>query len=279
MQFLFDAWSQLESQLKANGVMLLLDYDGTLTPIVSHPGLSRFPAASQKLLQKLSQLDDVKVAVITGRSLKEIKKLIGLPELIYIGNHGLELQGPKIQFIHPEAKRTRKILQHVRGRLQKALGSFRGVRVEDKNLTLSIHYRQLEEDQEESAKTVLIKVLKPYLKSSKVVITEGKKVWEIRPPAAWHKGTAVLWLLARSMVRRSEKVMPVYFGDDQTDEDAFRLLKGKGIMVRVTSAPEEPTEAGYYVRSPREVAEFLTRLQKLKTAPKANCAAVATSVA
>ena len=274
MLSLFEVWDQVKPQLESNAIMLLLDYDGTLTPIVSRPRLAKLPVASKKLLQKLSGLNDVKIGIITGRPLKEIKKLVGLPELIYIGNHGLELQGPKIQFVHPEAKRTQKILQHIRGRLQKALRPFRGVWVEDKDLTLSVHYRQLAAEWEESAKAVLTKVLKPYLKSSKVVITEGKKVWEVRPPAAWHKGTAGLWLLARSMVRRSEKVMPVYFGDDRTDEDAFRLLKGKGIMVRVTSSPEEPTEAGYYVRSPREVVEFLNRLKQLKTAQKENRAAV-----
>lgn len=264
MQHLLTSWKEIEPQLRGHTLLLFLDYDGTLTPIVKHPRLARLSSKGKKILRQLVLTRDVKTAIVSGRPLTELKDLIDLPGLIYVGNHGLELEGPKLRFTHPGALQAKPLIKKLRDQLKRSFKSFPGIFVEDKTLTLSIHYRQLSPEKVKPARETLSKVLGPHLLSSALVLTEGKKVWEIRPSVRWNKGTMALWLYGRVLAHSTEKVLPIYVGDDRTDEDAFQALKDQGIGVKVLEAESELGETAYSVRSPEEVFDFLERLIAIK---------------
>ena len=268
MKSLFEHWPAVEPLLKERVVMLFLDYDGTLTPIVDDPARARLSAAGKKALHEISKTGGIITSVVSGRALADVKKLAGVPGLIYAGNHGLELEGPAIRFTHPQAVSAKNLMAKLRVRLKQALRSFTGILVEDKTFTLSVHYRRLAKAKVERARDIFLKTVRPYVRSEKVTLTSGKKVWEVRPVAHWNKGTTVLWLYGRVLAQsEEERILPVYVGDDRTDEDAFRSLKPMGMSVKVRGEGPAESDADYYLESPREVLQFLKRLQALKSQP------------
>lgn len=269
MQHLLSAWNEVEPVFRERALMLFLDFDGTLTPIVRQPRLAKLSRVKRKFLQELAAQKEIKTAIVSGRSLADLKKRVGVSGFLYAGNHGLEVEGPSLHFAHPEALTARKLMQKLTVRLKAAFKLFPAVFVENKVFTLSVHYRELASGKLSPARAVFFKVLAPYLNASKVVMTEGKKVWEIRPSHRWNKGTLVLWLLARVIETSSKKVLPIYVGDDRTDEDAFKALRRKGMGVKVIEAKEDgPTEALYSLRSSAEVFDFLGRLKALKNSKR-----------
>lgn len=269
MKHLFGWWREVKPYLEEHELMLFLDYDGTLTPIVKHPSLARLSSAVKRELRSLASAGGIKVAVVSGRSLIDLKHHVSVKRLIYVGNHGLELEGPSIHFIHPEALATQRLFEKLARKLKIVLQPFSGIYVENKKFTISIHYRQVSPTVARKARASFTRFMRTYLSSSNVVLTEGKKVWEIRPHVSWNKGTLVLWLLGRCLAQSSRKILPIFVGDDVTDEDAFRVLKRKGICIKVGNGiKDRPSEASYFLDSPREVLNLLKRLNKVKTKEK-----------
>lgn len=261
-------WSRWQEALREKELFLFLDYDGTLTPIVERPELAKLNPDTRLLLQDLSALKHVNVSIISGRPLSELKRLIGIRRLFYVGNHGFEAEGPKVRRRHFLDSKTQKLLSRIHRQLKNALKPMPDILVENKRFTLSIHYRSVRADQIERAFKILMEVIHPFLASQEIAISEGKKVWEIRPKTDWNKGKAVLWLLERFAGRRNHRGqngLAIYMGDDTTDEDAFRVLEGKGLTVKVTDMPEAKTFAHYYVDSCEEVLTFLTQIKEYKS--------------
>jgi len=244
--------SGFDSLSRAKNIFWLFDYDGTLAPIAEKPDRAVLDPEMKKMLNFLS--GEFKVAVISGRSLKELKRLVSLRKLYYAGNHGLEISGPGITFVLPEAKITRPVISKICGRLQKELGHFSGLILENKGLTASLHYRLVAPGEVARVKKNFNGIVRPYVASGLIRITEGKKVWEIRPNVDWDKGKAVNLIL--NMVDPNEELLPIYIGDDRTDEDAFLALKSRGITVLVTNRRRR-TNAEFFLRNVGEVKNFL----------------------
>jgi len=261
MQPLLPAWPAIRRQLQGAGqLVLFLDYDGTLTPIVSHPSKARLSAGSRRLLQSLSKQRGIWIALVSGRALKEIQRLVGLKGLCYVGNHGLELAGPKIRHVNPTARKSRPVLKQIARRLEERLRPIAGAWVEDKGFTLTVHYRQVKPGKKLLVRSAFHEVVRPYEEEGQVRITAGKEVFEVRPPVPWTKGTVVTWLLARrEAAARGGPVLPVVIGDDLTDEDAFKALGKRGITVAVGSS-NPLTLARYRAASHSQVLKFLQRL-------------------
>jgi len=238
-------------------ILLFLDFDGTLAPIVKRPELAKLPAAARKSLEALANQKKIRVVIISGRLLENVKKKVGVSMLTYVGNHGLEMRGKGIRYLHPQAALEKKRLKNIVRSLRKSLRPFDGVWVEDKSYTLSIHYREASAGVEVQAQKVLLKALGSELKSGRAVLTEGKKVWEVRPKIAWNKGAAVKWLCRYYAKTEKAAYRPVYIGDDVTDESAFQVLKGKGLTIKVTRNPLEKSSAEFYVRRPADVHALL----------------------
>lgn len=249
-------WSNIKQGLKSKVIFLFLDFDGTLAPIADTPQQASMPQESRRLLYELSKKEGIKLAIISGRSLRDVKNMVALDGLIYSGNHGLEIEGPKIKYANPVFFKYRKLFREIYRDLKNKLSGIKGVLIEDKGLTLSVHYRLVEKKDITAVKTIVRESLIMYTIKNKAKIKTGKKVFEITPPVEWDKGKIVLWLLAREQFKGNpNKIIPVYIGDDTTDEDAFRALKNRGISVVV--GKRSSSSAEYYLNDHRSVLKLL----------------------
>ncbi len=255
MKYLFNDWNTVSFKLqRSNRIFLFFDYDGTLTPIVLRPELARISPRVKNSIRQLRKNPKFIIAIISGRSLKNVKGMVGIKDLIYVGNHGLEIEEIGNKILKPKGHSTKDLLNRIKRQLKKELRHIKGVIVEDKGCTLSVHFRMVNPQKKGLVKNIFASVVKPYVVSKKIRISAGKMVLEVRPGLDWDKGKAVQYLL-----RRHKKALPVYLGDDVTDRDAFRAIKGRGVSVFV-GKPEKPVKADYFLKSPIEVERFIKRL-------------------
>jgi len=264
MRHLFKERKKIAKDAQDAYLYLFLDLDGTLAPIRKDPKKVKLSEGTKSALKDMSGARRVKVAVISGRELSEAKRIVGVGKIIFVGNHGFEAEGPGIKFIHPAARKARPTMKVLNGALKRRLKPFKGVIVEDKKLTLSVHYRMADKAKVKDISRIFSEITAPYAKKGKIRITRGKKVWEVRPPAAWNKGSMVAKLLAGKKRGIKRKVVPFYLGDDTTDEDAFRRLGKSGYAVRITCSPGQKSAAGYFLRSIQEVRTLLKYLYTLR---------------
>lgn len=261
MRRFLGAWKACQSRSQSCEVLLFLDYDGTLTPIVRHPSEARLAPDTRNILRKLARYSSYRMGIISGRRLREVKQRVGVPGICYVGNHGLEIETPKRVFIHPKAKVLKKIMTEIRKKLNRGLAEIPNVWVEDKIYTLSVHYRQALPKHVKQAEEALKDVTHSYQQRKKIKIRKGKKVWEIRPYFSWNKGDAVAWLIKFFKKQRPFDLL-VYIGDDKTDEDAFSRVCKKGFAVKVTKHPKQSSKADFWLNSTGEVKTWLNRLAK-----------------
>jgi trehalose 6-phosphate phosphatase len=220
---------------------LFFDVDGVLAPIVARPQDARVPDETSAELHRLNERYAL-VACISGRAGDEARRIVGVPELVYVGNHGLELDDEAAKW---------------GGRLQQFLTEAGWPATENKRLTASLHYRGAKD--EEAARSTLEQV-KVRAEEQGFVARFGRKVLEVLPPLDVHKGTAVRHLLTERDLRRA-----LYAGDDTTDLDGFRALDGLDLSVRIAVVSEEgPAElreaADLTLGGPEEVPDLLRRL-------------------
>jgi len=266
MQHLFQSWQLFSSDIRAaSHILLLSDYDGTLTPIVSRPEEAILPPAVRDKLSALARKPALTVGIISGRMLSEVKALVNIEGIYYAGNHGLEIEGPNLKLINPMAEAAKVEMKDLVHQLSAKLGDIEGAIVEDKGLSLSIHYRLVKKREENQVGKILHQITAPLLNEGKIRLTSGKKVWEIRPPIDWHKGKAVETIVNKMKTVLNCKQLPtIYLGDDTTDEDAFRIIhhpQGWSIFV----GGENPaSNADYFLNSTSQVVAFLSRLLRLK---------------
>jgi len=259
MRYLFDEWNKLKKRLKDKYIFIFLDFDGTLAPIVETPDKAELSKEVKTLLERIISSPRAKLAFISGRNIEDIKNKIGLKNAIYSGNHGLEIDGPKIKFKPIISLAYKKAAERIKKDLAQKISSIHGAFVEDKGLSLSLHYRLVDKKQIPLVKTIFHEAVILYLVRNKIKIKPGKMVLEVRPPLEWDKGKVVLWLLSRQIFASGKKdILPIYIGDDLTDEDAFKALNKKGLTIFV-GEPKE-SYAQYYLKNPGEAADFLKRL-------------------
>lgn len=252
MRYVFDHWSEIEALIKSyRRIYVLTDYDGTLTPIVKFPDRAILNENVRDLLGALVKDKRFKLAIISGRALKEIINLVGVKGAYYIGNHGLEMMGPSLSFVHPFAEKLSPIISNICMNLKNELKNIDGVMVEDKGMTASIHYRMVRKYKIKKIKNIVKSIVKSH---KDFEIRYGKMVIEIRPKVSWDKGDAALWLIKNL----GEDGIPVYIGDDKTDEDAFKKIEC-GLTIIVSNRRRE-SNARYYLKSTEDVHKFLYRL-------------------
>lgn len=245
-------------------VALFLDFDGTLSPIASIPSLARPVPGLRKILQQLSRNSRIRIAIISGRSLEDIKKKISVPGLIYAGNHGLELSSGSFQLIHPSAQKKIPLMNEIAQRLKSVIQSVAGALLEHKTLTLSVHYRRVEKTKREHLQNAVLKTVSHYLEEDLIKITWGKCVLEIRPNVRWDKAALIRWLLLRKhKFGIPKKPFLVYFGDDETDESAFSEINQKGGLSVKVGHEKTKTNAKFLIAHPKHVCLWLKQLGKL----------------
>ena len=236
--------------------MLLFDYDGTLTPIVARPEDALLATGVRRSLASLIAHPRYTVGIVSGRSLDDLAVLAGIPGIIHAGNHGMEIRGPGLEFIHPGAASAGAVLGEARDSLVAALADIPGVFVEDKGLTLTVHYRATPAHLAVEVDPVVVRTTLPFVEQGDIRLTRGKMVVEIRPAVSWNKGTAI------EKIREDcgGSPFPVYFGDDRTDEDGFRVVQDAGGLAVFVGEPREGTVALHQLDSPEEVAAALRLL-------------------
>jgi len=227
---------------------IFLDYDGTLSPINRDPKKAFLPQKTKDILIKISKEDNCKIAIISGREIKDLICKVGIKNIIYSGNHGLEMFfGEKIE-VFPEAKKALPVIKKIKKEIIRKI-KFKGVFLEDKGVSLSLHYRNMRgnfKNLEKAFENIISKWKR------NLCFTSGKKVFEIRPAFNWDKGKAVEWIIKKT---KSEKFIPIYIGDDNTDEDAFGAVNKKGISVFV--GKQKNTLANFFVDDIKGVRELL----------------------
>jgi len=235
---------------------VVLDFDGTLAPIVSAPERAALPDRVRAALQRLVRMPHVTLAIVSGRGLDDIRARVGIDGLIYAGNHGLEMASSRWRWSHPEAERLRpRVAEAVRG-LRTRVEAVPGAIVEDKGLTISVHFRQTPHPLVETVR------VSAYEEAERrgLVVRAGKRVYELRPPVTWDKGAAVRWMLDREFgTDWPQRAAVIYAGDDRTDEDAFVALPDPAITVKVGPGIQ-PTAAAFAVRDVEEMVQFLWTL-------------------
>ena len=265
MKHFFKSWqSFLEDIRTASHVLFLCDYDGTLTPIVDRPRDAILLPAVRDNLSTLARKPNFTVGIISGRSLVELRYMVAIEGIYYAGNHGLEIEGPELDFISPEAELGQAMIKDLAEQFTEVLGNIAGVIVEDKGLSLSVHYRMVSKEEKDNVAVTFKRMVSPLADAGKIKITKGKKVFEVRPPIDWDKGKAVA-SIRREIISllKLDRVLTIYLGDDATDEDAFRdLHRPEGWSVYV-GQENASSAADYYLNSTDEVAEFLSRLLEL----------------
>lgn len=244
---------EIESRLAGRKPAIFLDYDGTLCPIVSRPELATLPGGTREVVRRVA--NRYPVAILSGRAREDVARLVGLEDLAYAGSHGFDLAGPG--FRHEVGEGIPERIAGAAQELKKRLAGIEGVLVEPKRFTVAVHYRLAREEDLPSIERIVDAVAgaDPGLRKS-----FGKKVFELRPNLDWDKGKALLWLI-EALRLDPAAVIPLYLGDDLTDEDAFRAIEEQehGIGILVAEEPR-PTAASYSLRDPAEVRQFLAWL-------------------
>ncbi|MDD5681163.1 MAG: trehalose-phosphatase, partial [Candidatus Omnitrophica bacterium] len=264
MQYVFNAWNHIYQRIeKSKQRLLLCDYDGTLTAIVDSPEMANLTDETRKLLTGLAHKQGVSVAIVSGRALMDIKERVGIGRVIYAGNHGFEIAGPEVEFIHPLTEEFSAIIRLMGAVLKKTMSSIKGVIIEDKGMTLSVHYRLVNQDQVSTVNTMFENAVGTVRKLGKIKTTSGKKVHEVRPAISWNKGNAVQLIFDRvSHSHKKGEVLPIYLGDDLTDEDAFKTINELNGISILIGEPPQISAAGYYLNSTSEVNSLLAELLK-----------------
>jgi len=266
VQHLFQAWESFAADTRAaSHVLLLSDYDGTLTPIVSRPEEAVLAPEAREQLCTLAKNPAFSVGIISGRSLTEIKTMVGINGIYYAGNHGLEIDGPGLSFVSPVAEAAQAEIKELVRRLSAKLDNIEGVIIEDKGLSLSVHYRLVKKGEETRVAEIFQQITSPLLREGKIRVTSGKKVWEARPPIDWHKGNAVETIRRKiEELLKLEQVLTIYLGDDTTDEDAFMVVQHPQGWSIFVGEENSASSAEYFLSSTVEVMVFLSRLLELK---------------
>lgn len=260
-----ESYREVTDVLPGDRPAVCLDFDGTLSEIVPDPDSARLVDGAAEALARLAER--CPVAILSGRDLADIRDRVAVPGLWYAGSHGFESIAPDGSYRqNDDAAAAVPVLERAAADLRETLAHIKGTRVEHKRFAVAVHYRDVAADNvgEVAASTHRVG------RREHLRVTNGRKVVELRPDVDWNKGTTLEWI--REQIARSagpatsnevsQKVLPIYIGDDLTDEDGFDAVKadGIGILVRHTEDGDRRSAARFTLENPDRVREFLDRV-------------------
>ncbi|CAN6482304.1 unnamed protein product [Victoria cruziana] len=281
------SFQMITSAAEGKRIVLFLDYDGTLSPIVNDPDCAFILDGMRPVIREAASL--FPTAIISGRRRDQVYEFVGLPELYYAGSHGMDIMVPTIASSKPDAcgqscetptdrqvtdenlfqpaKEFLPMIDEVFRSLLESTKGIDGVKLENNKFCVSVHYRRVSEENWDEVAQRVLTILQGY---PRLKVTHGRKVLEVRPKIKWDKGKAVEFFMDSLGLSNCFDVLPIYIGDDRTDEDAFRVLREKhdGFGILVSAAPKE-TSALYMLKDPTEVKDFIECLIKWKKSGEA----------
>ncbi|KAI5561889.1 hypothetical protein BDE02_15G017100 [Populus trichocarpa] len=285
------SFDQMMKDAKGKKIVVFLDYDGTLSPIVNDPDRAFMSDEMRAAVREVAKY--FPTAIISGRSRDKVKGFVQLNNIYYAGSHGMDIMAPprparssdgKYHTVSLDRKGNDAVFQPAQNfclqfkrhqlylvshydyghgilkELEEAIMKIPGARVENNRFCASVHFRQVREEDYGTLEEKVKSILKHY---PDFRLGWGKKVMEIRPSIEWDKGNALEYLLDTLGLGNCTDVLPLYIGDDITDEDAFKVIqkRGQGCPIVVTSSPKD-TKASYSLYEPSEVLTFLLRLAR-----------------
>ena len=248
------SYGQLVGITSARESMLFLDYDGTLSPIVSDPAAATLVDGAAEALELVAAV--CPVAILSGRDLADIRSRVGIPGIWYAGSHGFELTGPDGTYHQNEAAAVSiPLLERAAAELTDGLAGIPGVRVEHKRFAVAVHYREVAPERVDEVAALTHQLGQ----REGLRVTSGRMLVELRPDIDWDKGTTLAWI--RDRIDPAGDLLPIYIGDDLTDEDAFDAVHfdGIGIVVGHDEDGDRKTAAHFALQSPDQVREFIQR--------------------
>ncbi|XP_066150264.1 uncharacterized protein [Euwallacea fornicatus] len=250
---------------EAHKVALLLDYDGTLTPIVAHPDLATIPPETKTLLEDLSKSPKVFLAIVSGRNPDNVKQMVGINNIVYAGNHGLQVIYPDgTKYVHQLPSQFNDQVRNLITSLDESVVRD-GAWIEDKGASLTFHFRATPEEKrpeiEATARTIIEK--------AGFKVGNAHMALEARPKVQWNKGSVSLLILNREFGEEKWQgnVKVIFAGDDTTDEDAMLALKGRALTFRIAANGSIQTHADQLLSSTHSVVHILKLVREI-VAPK-----------
>lgn len=255
---LFDAWPEISAIIQAADTLFVgTDYDGTLAPLTDDPAEETLPDTTRQLLFDLLRIPGLRVAVISGRDIPNLRQRVRVPFLAFAGNHGLELEWCDQRDKHPDSEQFRATVQRLTSELTAQTATMPGLFIQDKGLSLTAHFQRAAQHRDE-----LKRLIEAHLRPEENFKIRGSHTaWDVRPDTTWTKGTAF------QMLREAHGCVTslgFFLGDDRSDEDAFAALSEQDLGVLV--GPERPTLARYRLNDYHEVAELFRRVIALRQA-------------
>jgi trehalose 6-phosphate phosphatase len=249
---------QVQARAAGRHLLVLCDFDGTLCEFDPDPHAVWLPDSLREALNAIAARPDATVGLVSGRRLDDIRTRASLGEAAYYaGFHGLEIQGEGAKFRHPDAAGMRDLVQSVVAAMMPEIARFGGVFIENKDLSIVAHFRAATTDVQLQFQEVFDRHARPHIESGLLRVMRGSCARELMPNIHWHKGTAVAWICDH-VERKHGPAWPLYIGDDVTDEDAFRFVKGRGLGV---AASDRVTAADCKVDGPGGVEALLNELR------------------
>jgi alpha,alpha-trehalase len=244
----------VDRRLEGRRPAVFLDYDGTLTPIVARPELAVLDDDTRTTLQALAEV--CPVAIVSGRDLEDVRTVVGVPAAWYAGSHGFDVVSPTGARHEYEGGRVAlPYLDEAEAELRATIDEVPEAWIERKRYAIAVHHRQTPEAYVPRLEALVRETADRH---AQLRMTGGKCIFELRPNTPWDKGRALRWILDQ-VAPETDGTIPVYLGDDETDEDALRVVRERGLGVVVASG-DRPTAAHHRLHDPSEVAGFLFRL-------------------
>lgn len=252
-----ESLEEIRRRAQGKWLAVFLDYDGTLTPIVDQPEDARLSEKVRGILSDLAA--HFPVAVISGRDVRDIRERVAVDRIVYAGSHGFEITFPDGRvWEHSLAVDYLSFLDRVELKLGERLRRIDGCRLERKRFSLAVHYRGVAEAHFAEVEKAVHESTQDF---PELRLSGGKKIYEFQPRVEWQKGKALLLFLELLHLDRPD-TLPLYIGDDATDEDVFQVLQARGLGILVTEE-SRPTAAHYSLKDPKEVQSFLQRILPL----------------
>lgn len=237
-------------------LLLLLDFDGTLCEFHPDPEAVELPEPRRRVLMDLASRPDATLGIVSGRRLDDIRRRTQLgPRVYYAGLHGLEIRGPGVSFVHPDASKAVSVLRILSTKLGATIADMPGVFVEDKLFSIVAHWRDASPSDAARVPAIVENHAGELVARGELKVMQGACMMELLPNIDWTKGNAVSWI--RELVAASHDVASVYIGDDVTDEDGFHAVQGHGLAI---AASRRVTGAQFYLEGPTAVEDLLRRL-------------------
>jgi trehalose-phosphatase len=253
-----EAFDDLTRRIGEKRVAILLDFDGTLAPIVERPEDARISTKMRAALERLGH--DCLVAVVSGRALDDVRSRVPVDDLWFAGSHGFEIRDDQGHDRSPDLGADhRERIAGVGAELEKRLAHLEGVQVERKPFAVAVHYRRASSDAAEHAQHAARTAAEA---DDALRSTTGKMIVEVRPGVDWDKGSAVRTILDRARLDPDSSI-PIYIGDDDTDKDGFRGAQSKRGLGVAVGDRFETTSAAFRLDDTEDVRTLLERLADL----------------